>query len=215
MKHWLRLVPPDNAIHALFDCWGESDKAILFRRDLAGIIRSKHYKGDDLRFMLDSLHCEDQLDAMESGYSWTNSLPDSQKVCEYEPDALPDSLRDASLLRKVDTLYAEYGFPTIADVGKRGNETLPLLIIHAGDSTFQKRYLPLMQKACEEQRISWSYYALLYDKIGLARHGRQRYGTQMMKNADGTFTGRHYPFEDESMVSEYRKQVGLAPLSDF
>jgi hypothetical protein len=24
-----------------------------------------------------------------------------------------------------------------------------------------------------------------------------------------------YPFEDEAMVAEYRKQVGLVPLSDF
>lgn len=55
---------------------------------------------------------------------------------------------------------------------------------------------------------------MLYDKISIARNGYQRYGTQWEADKNGLLIGL-YPFEDESMVAEYRKQVGLAPLSDF
>jgi hypothetical protein len=214
MKQWLKFVPPENAIYALFDCWGEGEKATLFKRDLVRNIRAKFYKADDLKFTLDSLHCEDQIRPGRRMYGTRNSLKGYQNECVFEGDSLSEIARQGGILEKVDEIYSEHGFPSVEEVGSRGNQTLPYLLIHAGDTTFQKRYLPLVKKACEEQLLSWEYYATLYDKICLVRNGHQRFGTQLMADETGRITGR-YPFEDESLVAEYRKQVGLAPLSDF
>ena len=88
------------------------------------------------------------------------------------------------------------------------------MLLHTSDTSFQNRYLPIVQKACEDQLISWEYYAMLYDKINIIRNGHQRYGTQwdLSKYSE---VPRLIPIEDENMVAEYHKQVGLVPLSDF
>lgn len=55
---------------------------------------------------------------------------------------------------------------------------------------------------------------MLYDKINIIRNGHQRYGTQYVLDKARVISGL-YPFEEEDKVAEYRKQVGLMPLSDF
>jgi hypothetical protein len=211
MAYWIKMVPPENAIYALFDCWGEGESERLFRRDLVKNLRSRfYYKGKDLKFILDSLSCEDQKGRTLPMYLPINHLPDFMDTCNYSMDTLHD-INHHSI---VDRIYAEYGFPTVEAVGERGNQVLPYMILHTRDTSFQKRYLPIVQKACEEQLISWENYAMLYDKINIIRNGHQRYGTQWVLNThDGP--PRMFPFEDEDMVAEYRKQVGLVPLSDF
>jgi hypothetical protein len=211
MTHWIKMVPPENAIYALFDCWGQGEKANIFKGDLAKSIRSRHYyKGKDLKFTFDSLFCEDQKGRTLSMYLRSNRLPDFSNNCTHESD----SLHEANHHSIVDRLYAAYGFPPVADVGERGNKVLPYMILHTTDTLFQNRYLPLIQKACEEQLISWEYYAMLFDKINIIRNGHQRYGTQYVLEEGRVLSGL-YPFEEEDKVAEYRKQVGLVPLSDF
>jgi hypothetical protein len=210
IAYWLKMVPPENAIYALFDCWGEGEEAISFRHDLLKNIKSRlFYKGKDLKFMLDSLFCEDQKGRTLGMFLPINRLPDYVGNCYYDTD----SLNDVSNQNIVDRIYAEHGFPTVKEVGVRGNRVLPYMLLHIRDTSFQKRYLPILQKACEEQLISWENYACLFDKINIARNGHQRYGTQWIINKDEP--PHMFPFDDEDMVAEYRKQVGLVPLSDF
>jgi outer membrane protein OmpA-like peptidoglycan-associated protein len=211
ITQWLKIVPPENAIYALFDCWGEGEEIISFRHDLVKNIKSRlFYKRNDLKFTLDSLSCEDQKGRTLSMFLAINRLPDYVGNCYFDID----SLGDVSHQNIIDRIYAEHGFPTVKEVGERGNLVLPFMIIHVRDTSFQKRYLPIVQKACEEQIITWENYATLYDKINVRRNGLQRYGTQWIINKlDGP--PRMFPFEDEEMVAEYRKQVGLVPLSDF
>ena len=210
ITHWIKMVPPENAIYALFDCWGEGEKAIIFRHDLVKSIKSRYYnKDNDLKFTFDSLYCEDQKGRTLSMHFKVNYLPDSIGNCYYDRD----SLGDLNQLMTIDRIYKAYKFPKVDEAGERGNKALPYMIIHARDTSFQNRYLPLMQKACEEQLISWEFYAMLYDKINVVLNGRQRYGTQWMMDKNGVLSGL-VPFEDDGMVAEYRKQVGLAPLSD-
>lgn len=211
MTHWIKMVPPENAIYALFDCWGEGEKAIIFKRDLAKNIKSRYYYKDNaLKFLLDSLYCEDQKGRTLSMSLGSNRLPDYSNNCN--PGF--DSLHEANHHSIVDGLYASYGFPTVADVGERGNKVLPYMILHTTDTIFQNRYLPIVQKACEEQLISWEFYAMLYDKINIVRNGHQRYGTQYILEKGRVLSGL-FPFEEEEKTAEYRKQVGLVPLSDF
>ncbi len=211
MSHWIKMVPPENAIYALFDCWGEGEKATIFKRDLEKSIRSRYYyKDHDVKFTFDSLYCEDQKGRTLSMSLRSNRLPDFSNHCNHDFD----SLHEANHHRIVDRLYTAHGFPMVADVGERGNKVLPYMILHTADTIFQNLYLPIVQKACEEQLISWEYYAMLYDKINIVRNGHQRYGTQYILENGHVLSGL-YPFEEEEKTAEYRKQVGLVPLSDF
>ncbi|MFT6810577.1 MAG: hypothetical protein ACJA01_003822 [Saprospiraceae bacterium] len=210
IRSWLQKVPPDKAIYALFDCWGEGRKASLFKKDLTDKIQSKFYKGKDLKFTLDSMYCEDQKGRALKLYLNMNRMPGYRVTCEYEMD----SLRDMRHQLIADQIYLEFGFPTVEDVGNHANQALPYVVLHSSDTIFQKRFLPLLKAACEDQFISWDYSAKLYDKISLKQYGYQRCGTQWKLNNDRQLTERH-PFEDNKKVKEYRKQVGLAPLSDY
>jgi hypothetical protein len=208
--NWLKKVPQDHAIYALFDCWGEVEKEEMFKKDLVRSIKSAFYRGKDLKFTLDSLYCEDQKGRTLSMYRSINRMPGFRLDCSHSLD----TLRNEHNKTIIERIYLEHSFPQIADVGVRGNQTLPYMILHVRDTTFKKQYLPIMQKACEEQLLSWEYYAMLYDKISIARNGHQRYGTQWEADANGVLIGL-YPFEDEDMVAEYRKQVALPPLRDY
>lgn len=211
ISKWIKIVPPENAILALFDCWGEGEEADSFRKDLEKSIRSRlFYKGDDMKFTLDSLSCEDQKIRTLPLFLAVNRLPDFQLHCDHSVD----SLHDLRMALMVDRIFTKHGFPTIEKYGERGNQVLPFIIVHSKDTTFQIRYLPIVRRACEELLIDWDNYALLYDKISISRCGKQRYGTQWQTDEHGKLLGL-YPFEDEVMVAEYRKQVGLVPLSDF
>jgi hypothetical protein len=211
IEKWAKMVPPENAIYALFDCWGENEEAIDFKNNLLKSIKSRlYYKGNDLKFTLDSLSCEDQKGRALQMLLSKNRLPTFSFHCNYDVD----SMRNESNKNMVDQIYSKYGFPTVKEFGERGNQVLPYMIIHANDTIFQNRYLPIVKKACEEQIIDWENYALLYDKINIIRNGHQRYGTQWKTDQKGKLEGL-IPLEDESMVAEYRKQVGLVPLSDF
>jgi hypothetical protein len=211
ISQWIKIVPPENAIYALFDCWGEGEEAESFRKDLVNSIQSRLiYKGNDMKFTLDSLGCEDQRIRTLPMSLAVNRLPDFRIHCDHNVD----SLHDIRMANTVDRIYTEYGFPTVEKYGERCNQVLPFLIIHSKDTVFQNRYLPIVRKACEDQIIDWENYALLFDKICISRSGKQRYGTQWLTDEHGKLLGL-YPFEDDTMVAEYRKQVGLVPLSDF
>jgi hypothetical protein len=211
LMFWSTVVPPKNAIYALFDCWGKGNKEKAFRNDLLYLVRSRAYpKGDELKFTFDSLYCEDQKGRTLSMYVSMNHLPDFPSPCQSNFNVL--NISDQGMM--IDSIYAVHGFPSVEKVGQRGNKVLPYMIIHASDTVFQNKYLPILKKACEEERISWEFYAMLYDKINVARNGKQRYGTQWAIDENGVLGGM-IPFEDEVKVHEYRKQVGLVPLSDF
>lgn len=208
---WAKIVPPDIAIYALFDCWGDGPNLDMFKLDILKAVRTRSYPaGKEMKFFFDSLYCEDQRGRTLSVYLRLNYLPDFHNTCDKNFNSFTDFPNPAI----IDRIYSEHGFPTVEEVGSRGNQALPYMILHVTDTMFQNRYLPLIKKACEDQVISWEYYAMLYDKISIVSNGRQRYGTQWIIDQDGVLTGL-YPFENLDMVPEYRKQVGLAPLSDF
>jgi len=41
ISQWIKMVAPENAIYGLFDCWGEGEKATVFRLNLLKNIRSR------------------------------------------------------------------------------------------------------------------------------------------------------------------------------
>jgi len=207
IKYWLHLVPPEQAIYAIFECWGAGIKTILFKRDLTKKIKSKFYKKKQLKFILDSLYCESLKGQGLSWYLAMNKLPTYQDDCHFD--------RDQSNTKQIqeigEHLYLKYGFPTVKEVGRKANQTIPNIILENDELNYLQKHLPLIKNACEKQRISWKYYAKIYDKISEKLTGFQRYGTILNIKEKGIITFL-CPIEDVNMLYEYRKQVKLAPL---
>ena len=209
INQWLRYVPPDQAIFALFDCWGDGEKATMFKKDLLKRIKNKFYRDQEFKYILDSLYCENQKDG---GINWDismNKLPTYEGKCKKKVQ----TNRTQNLQEIADKIYSNHGFPIKELVGKLGNNTLPSIILSSEDIEYLEKYLPLIREACEKEQISWRYYASLYDKISSMNTGFQRYGTQIYQNDKGTISF-HVPIEDINILNEYRKQVKLVPYPD-
>ena len=88
-----------------------------------------------------------------------------------------------------------------------------LLVQHADrDTAFQKKCLPLLQKAAEEGEASKSDMAYLTDRIRVADGQKQLYGTQC--SWKDTLVEMD-PIEDSLHVDERRAEVGLEPLDVY
>ena len=110
-------------------------------------------------------------------------------------------------------LIADKGWPRIRDVGNEAAMAAYLVVMHSGDG-LQKKYLPDIKQRCEENELSWERYALIYDRSLYNENKPQKYGTQTRYNEKAN-TEELYPLEDESKVDEWRKEIGLEPLSAY
>ena len=110
-------------------------------------------------------------------------------------------------------LIEKKGWPKSSEVGGRAASSAFLIIQHS-DSEKQKKYLPIIKSLCEQKEASWSSYALMYDRIQISMNKPQKYGSQItFNNAKNTY--ELSPLEDETMVDEWRKEMGLQPLADY
>lgn len=205
---WLRLVPPDKAIYALFDCWGNNPKAIRFIKELRETIKSKYYSKNPQRFKLDSLYLDNRIGKDIKGYIGQNLLPLEFCNCNHKIDWD----RDRRNQEFADNFVKQHGFPSKADVGKRGNKVIPEIFLNSNDLGFLKSYLPLFKEACEHQLLSWRYYARLFDKVHVIQTGFQRYGTMTYVGNNGRYIAS-VPIENLGALAEYRRQVKLVTLS--
>jgi hypothetical protein len=115
--------------------------------------------------------------------------------------------------QELEKLIATKGWPKISQVGDRAAGAAFLIIQHS-DVEKQKQYLPTIQKLCETHEASWQDYALMFDRIQVSENKPQKYGSQIRYN-QFTDTYELLPLIDESKVDEWRKEVGLGPLSDY
>lgn len=119
---------------------------------------------------------------------------------------------DSCNLVQVEKLIATYGWPGKSFVGARGNQTVFLVIQHAGLAT-QEKYLPLMRESVNRGESSASDFALLQDRVLMRQGKKQIYGSQVVFNKTGG--QEFYPIEDEKNVNERRAKVGLQPLEEY
>lgn len=105
------------------------------------------------------------------------------------------------------------GFPTLAKVGKAGNEAAWLIIQHAiGHSSFMKKCAKLLEKAVEDQQASPIHLAYLTDRIAVYEGKPQLYGTQFDWDEHGAMSPQVY--DDVEAVNHRRKRIGLNTLEE-
>ena len=123
---------------------------------------------------------------------------------------------DGRNLPRLKQIDAGHGFPTPAQVGNEGVHAAWLIVQHADrDSGFQMHVLEELQARPGHGGVDAQEYAALTDRVLLARHGPQRYGTQFDPGSvkDGELKPR--PMEDAIHVDQRRAAIGLPPLADY
>nr|WP_298898983.1 DUF6624 domain-containing protein [uncultured Altererythrobacter sp.] len=108
----------------------------------------------------------------------------------------------------------ERGWPRLSDVGEKASNAAWLLVQHADhDPVFQLRMLRLMEPLVDEDEVSNSNYAYLYDRVMLKLQGKQRYATQVMCE-DGAYVAQ--PLEEEpERTDQLRAEMDLDTFAEY
>jgi hypothetical protein len=123
-----------------------------------------------------------------------------------------DSSLDKQHTKALKRIIAQYGWPTIAMVGVDGSLYAWLIAQHADhDVGFQKACLALMKKLPAKE-VSPRNIAYLEDRVLVAEHKPQLYGTQFAGTGPDT---KPLAIEDEAHVEERRQQMGLETLEEY
>ena len=121
---------------------------------------------------------------------------------------------DAESLAFLKRVVEARGWPRVSEVGEEGARAAWLLVQHAdSDPDFQERVLRLMEPLVEEGEALPADFALLTDRVLLARGLPQVYGTQFTSDDAGAMRPR--PTADWAQVDQRRAEMGLAPMAEY
>ena len=140
-----------------------------------------------------------------------------KKGIDHPDQALLDQMNriDAINTARIKVIIKQHGWPGPKLIGRDGTDAFFLLAQHA-DPAFQKKVLPLVQKAYRRGILTGQNYALFTDRVLVGSGKRQTYGTSARPFDE--WNGREPvfdPIEDEANVDKRRAEVGLMPLSEY
>ena len=118
---------------------------------------------------------------------------------------------DSVNLRQVTDILDSRGWVG-RDVIGDACEVFWVIIQHAGLEA-QGKYLPLFREAVARGELQAGAVAMMEDRVAVFEGRPQKYGSQLQRGEDGTYT----PFEllDADKVDEWRAEVGMQPLADY
>ena len=117
---------------------------------------------------------------------------------------------DAATLIVLHRVVAASGWPGKTMVGDEGAHDAWLLVQHMDkDPAFQKQVLGLMKELVKTGEVEEVEYAYLYDRVAVAEHRKQLYGTQFGPHREPQ------PIEDEANVDARRKAIGLGTMDEY
>jgi len=119
---------------------------------------------------------------------------------------------DARNLQVITALLDRHGWPTTAEVGRMGTNTVFLVIQHSNLATMEK-YFPMAKQAMERSDLSKPNFALLQDRLLMWQGKPQIYGSQLKGDANGKMV--FHDIEDEAHVDERRAAIGMEPLASY
>ena len=112
----------------------------------------------------------------------------------------------------LNAIIDQIGWPGRSLVGEEGANAAWFITQHAiGSPEFQRKCLPLLKQAIATGEAEPAHAAYLEDRICFYERRPQRYGTQF--DWDEHRPNVPWRLEDPDRVDEYRRQVGLCPIS--
>lgn len=117
---------------------------------------------------------------------------------------------DRASTARLHEIIAQYGWPGKKLVGADGAHDAWLLVQHADkDLALQKQCLALMQPMIASGEVTAIDVAYLDDRVAVAEHRPQTYGTQFGPDGDPR------PMVDPANVDARRKAVGLGTMAAY
>ncbi|WP_218080668.1 DUF6624 domain-containing protein [Anthocerotibacter panamensis] len=134
-----------------------------------------------------------------------------QRRAEIAQQIADSDLQNTARLKEI---VQQYGWPGRSLVDSDGAKAAFTLVQHADqDLAFQKQCLALIEQAALHNEVPKVAAAYLTDRLRIKEGKHQIYGTQY--TFDGSKLFPTTPIEDAATVDERRKEVGLAPLSEY
>ena len=143
------------------------------------------------------------------------SPSDSDFIQKWQRQNKIDSLN----MIRVATILDSIGFPSKSLVGNKAYIATFLVVQHS-TLKYQEKYLPIFQKAAEQNELAWSNVAMMIDRVKVNKNEKQIYGTQVHCIKDPisgycTDKAEFDPIEDEINVNIRRNKVGLNTIEDY
>ena len=119
---------------------------------------------------------------------------------------------DAANLRQLEGIVAKHGWPGSREFGSEASGAAWLILQHAPLES-QEKYLPALQRAAVVGDARSADVAMLEDRICVRTGRKQKYGTQIVSNANGE--PEVSPVESPDNLAALRKSVGLPPMDEY
>lgn len=114
----------------------------------------------------------------------------------------------------ITKLVKEFGWIDVDRFGNEASNIAFLIVQHSGQLPLMLAALPEIEKDFKAEKLKDAQpYALLYDRVKIDTCQKQRYGSQIGEEEDGTpFV---FPLEDRANVDKLRKEIGMPPLAQY
>jgi len=173
----------------------------------------RKFKYPEYAFRIDSLGHDDLRVTGELAWEFCEMSPDSAAfILPRMPQAVVEQkLREHFVAFR--PILDKIGWPKRSEFGTVTASAAFILLQHSMDSAAYVRWLPVLEKNCEEGEASWMSYAMLYDRCQLIAGKPQRYGTHVISLGNGKF--RMEPWDgDANTINSHRARIGLPFLPE-
>ncbi|MCE9583905.1 MAG: hypothetical protein K8T20_15590 [Planctomycetes bacterium] len=130
----------------------------------------------------------------------------------------PDKAGDMESVDRDNTVWLkklvlDSGWVDTTRFGQETSHSAFLIVQHSGDLPLMVAALPEIEKDLKAGLLrDGQAFALLYDRTMLSTGEKQRYGTQISTDGGKIVV---LPIESKAKVDEYRKAIGVFPLSEY
>ncbi|GIL41802.1 DUF6624 domain-containing protein [Roseiterribacter gracilis] len=120
---------------------------------------------------------------------------------------------DRANSERLKQIVDKYGWPSTKEFGEAAEAAAWLIALHADhDRPFQRHVLQLLERSTASGESPERHRAFLYDRIAVADHKPQRWGTQGRCVAN---KWEPFPIEDADTVDQRRSAAGMAPMATY
>jgi len=119
---------------------------------------------------------------------------------------------DTPNTKRLSQLFARYGFPGTAKVGKDGFQALMIVLQHSPTDELRLKSLDPITKAFRNKELPPMAYANFIDRLRLHQGKKQLYGSGF-DFKDGKFVMS--PTEDVKNLEKRRAKIGLPPMAEY
>jgi len=134
-------------------------------------------------------------------------------------DVIPEkehTLSDESISTEFKSLVSNYGFPTKAQVGTDGMNTVFVIIQHADDDVeWRREQFPKVENAVKNGDLSAMEYAYMLDRNNTRIGEPQKFGTQFKKVDGKKGIAELFPVEDIENLDARRRALGMEPIAMY